>query len=125
MKRTEQYNKRLTKDEFDFCLKHSDTKFREKTIDIGRRYLVDGEAMISIANKYDISRQAVSNNIMEFWDIYERLLSNDTAIIDGNDELPIGWETVTLNAPKSLIADFKNQLKDYITERNKLKGLIK
>ena len=82
----------------------------EDRMTAARSALVNGQTLQGVANLYGWSRQAVGDAVRVVWQTFEKYHESQRAAASARALLPPGWEQVTLIAPSSLIAEFRQQI---------------
>ncbi|OZB48952.1 MAG: hypothetical protein B7X60_02630 [Polynucleobacter sp. 39-45-136] len=80
----------------------------ENRIEAAFSYLVQGESLRSIAEKYDWSHQAVHDAVGVVWRSFQKYQEGQRAV-----DLPEGWEVVQLRVPTELADKFRSELADF------------
>lgn len=78
--------------------------------DAARMALVDGQTLQGIGNIYKLTRQAVGSSVSAVWKVYERWQESQRATATISEDIPEGWEQITIIAPSELIAKFKSEV---------------
>ncbi|RZI54573.1 MAG: hypothetical protein EOP12_02175 [Pseudomonas sp.] len=78
--------------------------------DAARMALVDGQTLQGIGNIYKLTRQAVGSSVSAVWKVYERWQESQRAAAAASENVPEGWERITIIAPSELIAKFKSEV---------------
>jgi hypothetical protein len=78
--------------------------------DAARMALVDGQTLQGIGNIYKLSRQAVGSSVSAVWKVYERWQESQRTVAASSENIPEGWERITIIAPSELIAKFKSEV---------------
>lgn len=76
-------------------------------IEAARAFLVDGETLRVIGERFGWSRQAVDDAVRIVWTTYQKYQEGQS---HDAEVLPDGWEEVTLVAPKEMAANFRAQV---------------
>ncbi len=108
---TKSSTKRMTAAEFEAVRPLLANISRERT-DAARMALVDGQSMQGIATIYGWTRQAVHQVVGVVWGQFEKYTQarRAEALAGPQVHLPPGWEQVTLVAPSTLVAQWRNQV---------------
>lgn len=78
--------------------------------DAARMALVDGQTLQGIGNIYKLTRQAVGSSVSAVWKVYERWQESQRASATASEDIPEGWERITIIAPSELIAKFRSEV---------------
>ena len=78
--------------------------------DAARMALVDGQTLQGIGNIYKLTRQAVGSSVSAVWKVYERWQESQRASGTASEDIPEGWERITIIAPSELIAKFRSEV---------------
>lgn len=86
--------------------------FDSKRLDAARLVLVNGMSSASVAEKYDVTRQAMASTVKVVVRAFEKYKEAQHAEAASTILIPAGWEQVTLIAPAYLIESFRRQIAD-------------
>ncbi len=84
--------------------------FDPERLDAARFVLVNGMSSASVAEKYNVTRQAMAATVRVVWRAHEKYKEAQHAATAGTILIPPGWEQVTLIAPAELIESFRRQI---------------
>ena len=101
--------RRMTAADFD-AIRPLLPNIREDRVDAAKEVLVDGVAVVAVAEKYGWSRQAVNTLVNIFLDAQSRYHEAQRTPANAGVLLPPGWEQVTLIAPSRLIEKFRAEI---------------
>lgn len=101
--------RRMTGPEFDAI--RPLLNISEDRVSAARAALVDGQTLQGIANLYGWgARQTVGDAVRVVWETFEKYNESQRVAASAGTLLPPGWEQVTLIAPTSLIAAFRQEI---------------
>lgn len=108
--------KRMTAAEFE-GVRPLLANLSKERIEAARMALVDGQSMTGIAAIYGWTRQAVSQSVSAVWGYFEKYSHARRAesLAVPPVQLPPGWEQVTLVAPSSMVAQWRDQVAQHVT----------
>lgn len=103
--------RRLTQAEFD-AIKPFLTTINENRQKAAEMYLVHGHTYQQAAEPFNWTRQAVFDSVNKVWEKHQEYKAAQTIESRATSGilLPPGWERVTLIAPSSLIASFREKI---------------
>lgn len=78
--------------------------------DAARMALVDGQTLQGIGNIYKLTRQAVGKSVSDVWKVYERWQKSQRTAERAIENIPEGWERISIIAPREMIAKFKSEV---------------
>lgn len=108
---TTRSTKRMTAAEFEAVRPLLGNISKERT-EAARMALVDGQSMQGIATIYGWTRQAVHQAVGAVWGHFEKYTNARRAetLAVPQVQLPPGWEQVTLVAPSTMVAQWREHL---------------
>ncbi len=100
--------RRLTAAEFDAVRPF--LRISAERIEASRAALVEGLPLKEIAERYGWTKQAVSDSASKVLKVMDRYRESQRVSSGTGNQLPLGWEQVTLITPTHLIERFRQEI---------------